>query len=800
MRKLDKCVKVWYTACTNQGSDPLFLYLQNSMQNQHQRSHGRFGSPMHRALFGATFGILAFGWYTSLAAQEPPETREGRFFRATVQEVEGNDQNSADGEVRTDTLTAAPLTADFSLNVVALNWPKTLLQLPSDTLEIRGASQGTWTAWIPVEHLRDMPDAALPNPGRGYSEPVFFADADQLQVRFRGTLAETTTGDFQHMELVYFDTRDARRKMHSFLESLFSFVRARAEGTVPLVTRAEWGADEQYRFTADGKELWVPEYLQIQKFILHHTAGSDGGTDPAATVRGIYYFHAVVLRWGDIGYNFLIDPAGTVYEGRAGGDGVVGGHTYDSNNDLNYNRGSVGIALLGNYEQDGSVPSAAMQESLTSLLAEKNRLHNISPTGSSDFLNGVIPNIVGHGDVDATLCPGKNTRALIESFRQTAQTKLTALGPLPAQQFSAALESQNVVETTLNKGTTGAVDVVYRNTGNTPWQHYLPNQAVKIVAVGTEGDSKVRSAQWNSATVVGSSVEPNIPAGEIGHFSVPITAPSDVFAVTQQFALAAPDGNELPDTRFSVTVKVSGLDYAAALDTSGVPLTAFVRDRRTVTVRVTNIGVKTWQAGEVRLHLYDQNSAPSRFRAASWQEGSGAFRLDQPTLGPGEQGTFTVSLAAPVVPGAYRHTLALRQVDGKTFVAETPSLTTRVDSHWQAKFLSSSLKPAVARSWQPKAVFTFRNTGAATWTRSFRLKVYGEGTKKSAFRHPSWSNATADVQLVERQVKRGEIGTFIVKLKPPAKLGTYRHTLQLFVKGSKEVVQGGTASLVTRVD
>ena len=52
--------------------------------------------------------------------------------------------------------------------------------------------------------------------------------------------------------------------------------------------------------------------------IIHHTVTQHQEADPAATVRAIYYYHAVTQGWGDIGYNFLVDLHGNVYEGRYG--------------------------------------------------------------------------------------------------------------------------------------------------------------------------------------------------------------------------------------------------------------------------------------------------------------------------------------------------------------------------------------------------------------------------------------------------------------------------------------------------
>ena len=198
-----------------------------------------------------------------------------------------------------------------------------------------------------------------------------------------------------------------------------------------VISRAAWGADESLRFDAAGDEQWTREYFPVQKLVVHHTAGRNADPDPAATVRAIYYYHAVTRRWADIGYNYLIDEAGRVYEGRYARDfwngatpssdnkaglGVAAGHT------KYYNQGTLAISLLGNF--DLQAPTAAAHASLVRMLAWAAAKYHINPTASGQLyvnpvsgVTGTQPNIAGHRDYAATSCPGGYLYAQLPSIR-----------------------------------------------------------------------------------------------------------------------------------------------------------------------------------------------------------------------------------------------------------------------------------------------------------------------------------------------------------------------------------------------
>jgi hypothetical protein len=204
-----------------------------------------------------------------------------------------------------------------------------------------------------------------------------------------------------------------------FVEGAEIHVARAAVSEPEIYSRAEWGADESLRFDSGGHEIWPPEFSPMQKAVVHHTAGRNNDPNPAATVRAIYFDKTVNSDFGDIGYNFLIDEEGRIYEGRysreygpgeehlaedLAGNIVRGGHARD------FNDGTVGIALLGNFQN--RQPTTAARNALEKLLAWKLERHGLDPDGASTYTNPILGNtkflnnISGHRNVNQTACPG----------------------------------------------------------------------------------------------------------------------------------------------------------------------------------------------------------------------------------------------------------------------------------------------------------------------------------------------------------------------------------------------------------
>jgi hypothetical protein len=158
--------------------------------------------------------------------------------------------------------------------------------------------------------------------------------------------------------------------------------------------------------------IWPRKYSpEIKLISVNHTAMKvEGDTrSPVERLRAIYQYHAKTLGWGDIGYHYLIDENGQIYEGKSGGDYVVGGHAYCANVD------TIGVSLMGNFEIEK--PTQVQIHSLQWLLSDLTKKYNIDPTKSVTYQGKVLPPIVGHKDLNDTLCPGYYVRESLDQIR-----------------------------------------------------------------------------------------------------------------------------------------------------------------------------------------------------------------------------------------------------------------------------------------------------------------------------------------------------------------------------------------------
>ncbi|MCA9381714.1 N-acetylmuramoyl-L-alanine amidase [Candidatus Dojkabacteria bacterium] len=187
----------------------------------------------------------------------------------------------------------------------------------------------------------------------------------------------------------------------------------------PIISRSEWGCpdmDPESPYYCNEPQ-WYAFRNPVSHIVIHHTATSETPTDGKEEIQYVWTLHATVRDvdpndnvqgWTDIGYNYLVDQEGNVYEGRYGGEGATGGHVGG------HNIGTVGIALLGNYETlEVTDPE---YQALKGLLIELFTKYKIDPEEfATDYTGGYAQRLSMHQNWNSTACPGGHT---VEIFNQ----------------------------------------------------------------------------------------------------------------------------------------------------------------------------------------------------------------------------------------------------------------------------------------------------------------------------------------------------------------------------------------------
>jgi uncharacterized protein (TIGR03437 family) len=196
--------------------------------------------------------------------------------------------------------------------------------------------------------------------------------------------------------------------------SLAKTMQPRSSAAQPdIVNRAGWGCGQ------DCAPRENPVFANVTHLVVHHSAGANASSDWAAVVRSIWVLHVRGNGWNDIGYNYLIDPNGVIYEGRAGGDGVIGAHF------SGVNSATMGVCMIGTYST--AEPRQQAIDSLKQLLSWQAGRWSLDPSGqtlhpASQLTLNVIS---GHRDAGlsprasgTTECPGNSLYSYLPSLRK----------------------------------------------------------------------------------------------------------------------------------------------------------------------------------------------------------------------------------------------------------------------------------------------------------------------------------------------------------------------------------------------
>jgi flagellar hook assembly protein FlgD len=404
---------------------------------------------------------------------------------------------------------------------------------------------GAWSPWRgAAPEADDLPDAGSgENRLRGWriGNPWWVGESDRIEVRTRGSVSRV------------------RAFLLSSPVEAIPLRRLSIAGSPPIITRAQWQADEEIRRAG-------PSYADAVRFaVVHHTAGPSGSSpaQAAAIVRGIEAYHVKSNGWNDIGYNFLVDRWGNVYEGRFGGvdKPVIGAHA------LGFNTGSVGVALIGTYTS--APPPPAQLQGLEKLLAWRLDLAHIDPLstviatsgGNEKFSAGTqiaLRAVSGHRDTGSTSCPGNALYALLGSVR--AKVATTGAPKLYAPAVKGTLGS--------------AVRFTGKLTTALPWTVTVRDSSGKTLAVGS-GTGTAVDWTWDSRGVNPGAPYPWVMAAGPDVRPASGTLGAKLGALTVTGATATPqriDGTTTTSTTVTYTLSVAANVTAELLNSAGTAI------------------------------------------------------------------------------------------------------------------------------------------------------------------------------------------------------------------------------------
>jgi hypothetical protein len=355
---------------------------------------------------------------------------------------------------RQGTFETPVLSNDARFTSVEVSWLSNFATGEGLHFEARVSDDGV--NWSPWSHLHPDGHALDDTAVRGHAFP-WLAPGRYVQVR----AAIQEHAGLQEITVTVRDTASDEFRTLNVLDSEL------IDGLV--IPRSAWGADERLRHTDQDitKPLvWAPSHAPTEKIVIHHTDTTTEFDDPAALVRAVYYYHAISLGWGDVGYNYMIDWLGNVYEGRFGGPGVIGGHA------LRFNRGSIGIAFLGSFMQAG--PGPAEIDALKRLIQLRASHIDVTKASTFAFLEGV-PNLAGHGDLMATSCPGDSLYRQLPEIRGAIAGTGPVFIPRPVQSESIELLDFSVSPSIVEPDGLVAVKIIVRNPGSTTLETQGPD-------------------------------------------------------------------------------------------------------------------------------------------------------------------------------------------------------------------------------------------------------------------------------------------------------------------------------------
>lgn len=467
-------------------------------------------------------------------------------------------------------------TNDSKSNALVFSWQQSRDQEKSVQIEVRTKNGRAWSPWKEIE---SDDDERKDGTTQILQQALVLSSAiSQMQYRINLTGSPeqpSAVVDLSKIDLATINSSSGP-KFTSKKSRLFGFLKSKsaqaAAGGPRVISRAEWGSPE-----GNASPRWQPEYRALGRAIIHHTVTTDT-PDSGAAMRAIWQFHANSKGWGDIGYNYVVDKQGNIFQGRAFDPttanalkaDVVGGHAEGNN------YGTTGIAMLGDYSN--TRPPDITIENVSNVVGYKLAPYNVAPSG----FTGAIPSTVGHRDVKQTACPGAGVYNELWYIRPRADQHFNVYRQY--YEFDVSNQGQGfdgypTTETNMRPHEKKDVYFDLKNEGASDWVNNGPG----VVRLGTDAPQDRSSPFYDSSTWISKNrastfsqkvvIDQNqtkqlvntnvVKPGEIARFTFSVTAPSNGGSWLERYKLVSEGKQWFPrDLRLSFRANVSTNTYS----------------------------------------------------------------------------------------------------------------------------------------------------------------------------------------------------------------------------------------------
>ncbi len=646
--------------------------------------------------FTVILGVTLFGYDRYSRYQQTPETIKSSIADASNggRVIRGNNTSPESTKISTTTnmvYESREIETDSKkANAAVLKWEQTS-EVPVDeeqhtdsgehtkdvtvTPQFRTNNGDEWSEWVDAGSQEDRKDGTAAS-----HDALVLADKiTKLQYRFKLTGHENEPSpsiDLSKTSVEVLDTSKgpSPTKPKSLLEKLTGVFDKKASAVAEgpqVFSRADWGSPEP-----NSSPRWEPEYEPLSQAVVHHTATTQT-PDSAAALRAIWEFHANGRGWGDIGYNYIIDHGGNIFQGRysnwqdeqSQNGEVVGGHAYGNN------YGTTGIAVLGNFTSTN--PDNRSLQAIGKIAAFKLHRFGINPAQSG--ARG--PNVVGHRDVTSTSCPGERLYGNLPTIRYAGLLNFNTYSSMAQHDIWYRGQGANGVATNsvnLFPGEQAEMYIDLTNTGTENWN----NTGANPLRLGTEfprdRSGLFVSSSWispNRPTTFQSKVstpgDPNsvltptsvIAPGETGRFAFTAKAPPYVgthLAYYQPVAEGRTWFLRQLGMHFVFNVKaprfswqyVGQSAYTNQTKSTPVNVSSLSRGQRFYAeLTVRNTGDKTWnKTGDlyaVKLATSNPHDRTSGFYDSTWMSANRVSMQQETTVQPGQTATFGAWFTVP---------------------------------------------------------------------------------------------------------------------------------------------------------